>query len=155
MVALSRTVSLGVLKANPYDSNASLEGLTEYEVLRNRRKEALHVQIQLALLNEGVVLDERVLRGFDGKCPVEPHSTGQSASLLEEGVPTTVIESTAAGGLPLHRSLRKKTSTGEEPRPQTSPQQPRPDKVCLLNILNCLVSNGFAASMCRVVRWTL
>jgi hypothetical protein len=69
MAAPSRAASLGAVHANVDDSNGDDCGLMQYEVLRNKQKEELHVQIQLALLKEGVVLDERVLQGFDGEPP--------------------------------------------------------------------------------------
>jgi hypothetical protein len=69
MAAPSRAASLGTLKANVDDSNANECSLTQYEIFRNKPKKELHVQIQLALLKEGVVLDERVLQGFDGEPP--------------------------------------------------------------------------------------
>jgi hypothetical protein len=132
MAAPSRSASLGVTEANPDDSNVEELGLTKYEVLRNRRKEALHAQIQLSLVTEGVVLDKRVLRGFDGKPALQNRSTPQIHAPLKEGIAPGIGKSTEAARTPLRRSQRRRESGGEVPPAPTSVNQPTAVKVLLL-----------------------
>jgi hypothetical protein len=78
MVAPSRTTSPGVSLGNPHDINTDNAGITEYELLRDKRKEKLHAKVQKALLSNGFLIDERVLQGFDGTLQPERESTAEN-----------------------------------------------------------------------------
>jgi hypothetical protein len=78
MAAPSRTESLGMPVPNPHDLRFDNERLTEYELLQEKKKARLHAEVQLALVTQGVLLDERVLQGFDGKVPSKLESTAQN-----------------------------------------------------------------------------
>jgi hypothetical protein len=58
MAAPLRTESLGVAEANPVTGNLERSGITQYELLRDKRKASLHAQVQLALATAGVILDD-------------------------------------------------------------------------------------------------
>jgi hypothetical protein len=82
MAAPSRTASLGTPATNPDDVNLENARVIEYELLRDKRKETLYTEVQLALVSAGVVLDDRVLRGFDGKITFPPKETCDNVTPL-------------------------------------------------------------------------
>jgi hypothetical protein len=155
MVAPSRTASLDVSALNTEDFNAGEDGLTEYERLRNKRKEALHVQIQLALLNDGVVLDDRVLRGFDGKPPPEQRSTGGDGPPLAPPDRRVLVTSTATAVPRLRKSLRRREKSADQPPMRTSPAHRSANQVCILSRPEASYLADPIALPCRVVRCML
>jgi hypothetical protein len=123
MAVPSRCASLGTLAPNPNDVNLENAGITEYELLRDKRKATLHAEVQVALVNAGLVLDDRVLRGFDGKIAFLPDGTCKNVTHSPKRSRRQLHLSVARGGPPTRRSLRNKRTPPKESSPASSPTE--------------------------------
>jgi hypothetical protein len=121
MAAPLRTEYLGVAVANPVTGNLERSGITQYELLRDKRKASLHAQVQLALATAGVILDDRVARGFDGKIPFPAECSFDIVTTPKKRISRRSKEFVVSGEPPLCRSLRKKSPPQEAPLADSTP----------------------------------
>ena len=67
MAATSRHNLLGTPPETSLGEDCGQANLTPYELLKERRKKKLHESVQLALAQEQILIDDRVLLAFQGK----------------------------------------------------------------------------------------
>jgi hypothetical protein len=129
MAAPSRTTSLGISIVNPESMRTDDAGITDYELQRNKRKARLHAEVQKVLLSKGVFLEERVLRGFDGRVPGEHESIAENKPHRKKNAAPTVEKSALAKRSPLRRSARRTGKDTPVPSWNASPQEPNTEEV--------------------------